>query len=317
MRTPYGRVSWGIIGCVLVSGCAASSDAGGLAGSDRSDGGDGAHPDDAVAAPIMGGLEAWEHPEAVLVNMKQGGSYASSCSGALVAPRVVLTAGHCVHGYDGWEIVAPYAPSYTKAQADKAVVYDWTHDGAYVAAHQHDVGLVVLATPVVLDVYPVLAAQKLADGTKVRNVGRIESGQFHTKKLFVGEAVAVMDGKKYGYPYDYATKEIIESGDSGGPVVRDGATPHEIVAVNSGAGGGIQILARVDLLHAWLGEQIAASEGGASSPPSDPCGGIGWEGTCDGAVLSWCESDELKSIDCGKSGWQCGWDAKNRFYNCL
>src|SRR5690349_15848653 len=65
--------------------------------------------DDAVAAtfePIVGGVPATDYPEAALLNIDvpaNGGSY-SACSATVIAPRVVLTAGHCVTRHSKWEV---------------------------------------------------------------------------------------------------------------------------------------------------------------------------------------------------------------------
>src|SRR5262245_9075694 len=58
------------------------------------------------------GHEAKDHPEAVVITAKHARDHrVSHGSGVLIAPRAVLTAAHCVEGYDAWEVVAPYAPN--------------------------------------------------------------------------------------------------------------------------------------------------------------------------------------------------------------
>src|SRR5580700_3723687 len=51
---------------------------------------------------IVGGTPATSYPEAVLVDLSQGGQVTAACSGSLIAPQVVMTAGHCVVTFDGW-----------------------------------------------------------------------------------------------------------------------------------------------------------------------------------------------------------------------
>ncbi len=47
-----------------------------------------------------------------------------------------------------------------------------------------------------------------------------------------------------------------------------GAKPHVIVAVNSGGGGGSEILARVDLVFDWIKQTVES--GGSNVTPDDP-----------------------------------------------
>ncbi len=347
-------------------------------------------PDDAHAEPIIGGVEATSYPEAVIVNMKTNGYPSSVCSGSLIAPKLVLTAGHCIAGYDGWDIYAPYAGGGQSAVATQAFTYDWVDNGNYVNPNQHDVGVVVLASPIDLASYPTLASSAVPNGTKVANIGRVNNGQMNYDALFLGPQVSVYDATSYGFPLDYRASAIIQPGDSGGPVMLPGGAPRTIVAVNSGVGGNTQVLARVDLLSGWLQQQISTYGGGGGGgggtggggstpppsscdhgiceeggalvagcdpcaqqicdvdpyccgtawdgvcvsevnsvcgqscnsappppPPSDPCNGLTYEGTCSGAVLSWCENQQIKTIDCGSYGKSCGWDQGSNYYNCL
>lgn len=263
---------------------------------------------------IVGGQAAVAYPEAVLLDMEQGGYVTSICSGALIAPRVVLTAGHCVHGYDGWRVKAPFAQN-QQAHASSGKTYDWNNDGEFVDPNQHDVALVFLDTPIQLQTYPTVATQAVTIGSSVKNIGRIDNGVASYSKLFISPAVATKKGSSYGYPLDYVTAETIQSGDSGGPVVVPGT--HKIVAVNSGAGGGTQVLARVDLVASWIQQEVAAHPAAAPTPPADPCGGVTYEGECQSKKVVWCESSTLKQMDCAQSGRTCGWDAGAGYYNCL
>lgn len=263
---------------------------------------------------IIGGKAATAYPEAVLVDMANGGQVTSICSGALIAPKVVLTAGHCVHGYDGWSVKAPFAGN-QQAFATGAATYDWNNDGQYVDPNQHDVGLVFLDQPIQLASYPTLATQRVAWNSKVQNIGRIDNGKASYSKLFIGPAVAVKNGTNYGFPLSYATAETIQSGDSGGPVVVPGT--HKIVAVNSGAGGGTQVLARVDLLSSWIQQQVAAHGAATPSAPAGGCGDVDYVGKCQGTKVVWCESNKLQQLDCAPSGKTCGMNQQAGYYDCL
>jgi V8-like Glu-specific endopeptidase len=226
-------------------------------------------------ARIIGGTPASAYPEAVLIDVKQNGQVTGSCSGALIAPGLVLTAGHCVHGFDGWDVTAPFANGAT-ASGSKSEVLDYAADGPNVDPDMHDVAVVFLDAPVTIASYPQIAKSKLADGTPIVTIGRIQDGNLSDSQLFVSKPTPVSDGSAAGYPHDYAASEIIEHGDSGGPdeILQNGV--HTIVAVNSGAGQGTEVLARVDLVADWIEQQIAAAGdggpqgAGGADPGQDP-----------------------------------------------
>ena len=216
-----------------------------------------------VSSPIVGGTTASAYSEAALVNMN-----GSICSGAVIAPKVVLTAGHCVDGLSSWSITAPYASPKQTAKGISTWT-EYTQTGEYVNPNKVDVAVIVLDKAINLATYPKLAQSGVASGTKVVNVGRIDDGSASYSNLFFGKQVAVKPGTSWGFPKSYITDEIIQSGDSGGPVyLADGASQRTIVAVNSGGGGGTQVLARVDLVYAKIQEIIAqTSPAGTPAPP--------------------------------------------------
>lgn len=211
------------------------------------------------AAAIRGGRVASDYPEAVLIDMKKGNRVVAACSGSLIAPTVVLTAGHCVVGFDGWRIQAPYASgSRSSASSNEGVTRYDGQGRRTVDPETHDVGLLFLSSPIELDAYPTLASEPLNDGAKVVNIGRIQDGVRSDSHLFVSAPLSVEGAEAVGFPFDYMADELIESGDSGGPDMASGT--HTIVAVNSGAGGGTEVLARIDLVKSWIEEQMAAHE---------------------------------------------------------
>ncbi len=216
---------------------------------------------------IVGGLPATTHPEAVVLQLSQHGFVTGLCSGSLIAPKVVLTAGHCVASFTGWDVQAPFANQSTKASAGET--FDWTYNGNdHVTQNQHDVGLVYLDTPIDLPAYPAIAEAPVPEGTNIVNLGIIDDGRV-SGSLFVSKPLAASGAARAGFPFDYVTSKVIELGDSGGPVEVADTTLHTIVAVNSGVTGNLELLARVDLLQGWIKDRIAThGGGGATEPPA-------------------------------------------------
>jgi hypothetical protein len=217
--------------------------------------------------PIVGGSPATDYEEAALIDMGN-----SACSGTVIAPRVVLTAGHCVINSKSWDVTAPYAGGQTASAID-GLVYDYTDTSQTTNPNMHDVGIVILGSEITLGAYPTIADTGSPDGTSIVNIGRIQDGQFSSTDLFVSQPIKIVDGAQYGFPYDYSATEIIQPGDSGGPDMLAGT--HTIVSVNSGAGSGSEVLARVDLVYDWIQEQIAANGGTGSSTSGGSTSGVG------------------------------------------
>ncbi len=113
-----------------------------------------------VGAITDGELDGEDHPHVVLLLMEVGGEPMYRCSGTLLSPTVLLTAGHCTSNYpdepysgmrvftesdvDGGDNNYPYAgPNSVEAVAWYAHPLYETEDPFYM----HDVGIVILEEP--------------------------------------------------------------------------------------------------------------------------------------------------------------------------
>ena len=112
-----------------------------------------------------GKLDGTDHPAVVLILMEVGGEPAFRCSGTLLSPTVVLTAGHCTNNFPG----PPYTGmrvftesdvqagigttnNYPFAGPNSVEAVSWSAHPLYETAPfvLHDVGVIVLSAPVAL-----------------------------------------------------------------------------------------------------------------------------------------------------------------------
>ena len=146
----------------------------------------------AASAITDGELDGDAHPQVVLLLMEVGGEPMYRCSGTLLSPTVLLTAGHCTSNYpeepysgmrvftesdvDNGDNDYPYAGNNSIEAVSWAAHPDYeTEDPFYM----HDVGVVILEEPGVvgLDEYGVLPEQDQLDNLPMPS-GKIDKTLF-------------------------------------------------------------------------------------------------------------------------------------------
>ncbi len=126
-------------------------------------------------AITYGELDGDDHPHVGILVFDQGGGPAWRCTGTLLAPRVVLTAGHCTDGAEAGRIWFetdidaggtgyPF-PGGTSIEAVAILTHPDYNPGAFVL---HDAGVVILSEPVYRDEYGALPDPGLLDGLATR-----------------------------------------------------------------------------------------------------------------------------------------------------
>jgi secreted trypsin-like serine protease len=158
-----------------------------------------------IASPAMityGTVAGTRFPAVVLIIMDVAGSPAYRCSGTVIAPKVVLTAGHCTGEpgeFSGMRIftesdVQNGNNSYPDAGANTIEAASWQSYPGFSEAtfFQHDVGVIVLQSPVNIapSDFGTLPAANSLDALKPRNSTTFTSVGYGMQRVNPAKAVA-------------------------------------------------------------------------------------------------------------------------------
>ncbi|HEV3204002.1 MAG TPA: trypsin-like serine protease [Gemmataceae bacterium] len=189
-------------------------------------------------------LEASHHPEAVLITARNArAGMGAKCSGALIAPRVVLTAAHPVAKFDIWEVTAPYAkdgPVKVMAKISRV------HPDYKSQPLENDIALLILDEEIDIGApFPRLHDGKLLPiDTSLQLIGRVNNGEIsHNRLMRTTVTLVPFPGNTNiygGHP------RAVEEGDSGGPIFVAGKEMI-IVGIVSGHLGGTRANIATDL----------------------------------------------------------------------
>lgn len=258
-------------------------------------------------ASIVGGKPGTieEFPSLVYVQAVEG-KLGFACTGTVVAPRIVLTAAHCVENVDKGTITSTHAYAVSTGVADPTkagppnvfhIVATHVFPGFDPGVLHGDAAILVLDRPTTA---PVLAMAGAADaalyagGAEVRLTGwgltsaRAKEAPTNlrmTTMLVRPSSFCEQKVKPFYKPYLPTEQVCVLSankksggcfGDSGGPAIgqRADGTPVQLGVTSTGgpecSTTTPTVLTRVDFINGWVSEWIAATESGAPPPTVDP-----------------------------------------------
>ncbi|MBS1882245.1 MAG: serine protease [Actinobacteria bacterium] len=261
--------------------------------------------DPTATASVIGGHNATiaQYPSlAFIEGVAATSGYA--CTGTVVAPRVVLTAGHCVEDIESSSITEPTkiavatgVSNLQKIARDQisAVTQVLAYPGFDPSKLQGDAGLLILAEPVAA---PPIALATPAEaslyeagdeltiagwGIDNRTTGHAPN-QLQAATVPIEEASRCKQGTRRFYPFYDPTHQLCTldaphfkitscHGDSGGPAIatRTDGTMVEVGVTSLGDGtcnpASPAVFTRVDQIQPWVQSWIDAVEAGGPTPP--------------------------------------------------
>jgi secreted trypsin-like serine protease len=260
-----------------------------------------------ATASIINGRPASieECPSLAYVQAREGQS-GFSCTGSVVAPRVILTAAHCVEIVEEGTLTPPanYAvatgianPSQAQPQNVFRVAATHVFPGFDPGILRGDAAILILSSPTSAPAISLAGpadASLYAGGAEVRLAGwglerprarETPENLQATEMLVQTPSSCRQQTRGLPYPYSPTAQVCLLApsrasggcfGDSGGPAIgaRADGTPVQLGITSTGGPSCStklpNVLTRVDYVSAWVSEWIAATESGAAPPTLAP-----------------------------------------------
>lgn len=188
------------------------------------------------------------YSEAVMV--KVNNSYNDFCSGVLIAPKVVLTAAHCIvfnsatsnpTGTGTWAITAPFRTGGSQtinasaAEPMDAAFFNVNYWDYETHSELHDLGVIYLDVAITGVKFPALSPNEVPSSTTT-----VPQWTSAVGRKYVGESAGLVLSSRQklyrtvpadGYTLCYRTVRLTDGGDSGGPLFIDGT--HQLVGTEA------------------------------------------------------------------------------------
>jgi len=240
------------------------------------------------------------------------------CTGTLISPNKVVTAGHCVAGVSASRMQFVIGPSLNQAEHVLSVASVQAHPDYDAYNIRNDIGLVTLASSAPVEPMPVVEQIDSSwVGESLFFVGYGVDDGYSQTGAGVKRAVWIAVTQVYAtaFRYEHPDKNTC-NGDSGGPAfVKDPQGNYLLAGVTSYGDAycsSYGVDTRVDVFRDFLGLGSGGSGGG-----TDGCGDETYVGRCDGDTVVWCQDDQVHNQDCAAEGKACAFDDARGYYACI
>ena len=205
-----------------------------------------------TAYAIEGGSDAFNSPFVVPVNTVTRAGFYNGCSGALLSPYIVATAGHCIVGTDGLisrEIYVGEAGQENSndfrkwSQVANVEITSSYQGGADGKVGKDDIVFLILGSPLKYSTSVRLASEaeivnfnSSKSQLKILGYGLIsDKGETSIKPRLMNSAFSPIAALDSNAAYAVSTNSDVCSGDSGGPVLSINANEIIVVGIVTGS----------------------------------------------------------------------------------